>query len=195
MLDKNHEEKIISEILKEKVLEKDFEKIIGNSNIRLHEMDIFNKAICIKEYFGNGMGKISAKNKLLKDKIIEEEWLNKDTNDFKGLYVFIHNDRPIYIGISKGVIGRIIQHIKGKNHFQATLAYNIAKIYYKIVNNCDFNEKRESFDFKKYVNPIKEFLMNQKITFIHIKNDEELYLFEIFCSMKFKTILNSFETH
>ena len=37
--------------------------------------------------------------------------------------------------------------------------------------------------------------MNQKIAFLPIEDDEELYLFEIYLSMKLNTALNNFKTH
>jgi len=109
--------------------------------------------------------------------------------------IFLHNNKPFYFGISQGVINRILQHIKGKTHNQATLAFNMGLIYYKLINKNDFRGKREDFDFNKYVDPMKDYLLKQKIAFININNDDGLSLFEIYCSIKYKTILNSFETH
>jgi len=188
------ENEIIKEIFKEKIIEKTFEEMTQEFNKRLENIDFIEKSIEIDKYFGNNIGKISAKNKLLENKVITKDWLDNN-NDFKGLYMFLHNNKPFYFGISKNVISRILQHIKGTNHFHATLAYNMGLIYYKYLNKKDFIGKRENLDFKKYVDPMKLFLSKQKIGFFNIKNDDELYLFEIYCSIKYKTILNSFETH
>jgi len=188
-------DEIADEILKEKRLEKTFEEMVNEFGEKLKNNNFIENSIEIETYFGKDMGIASARNKLLENKIIMRNWLDDFTGDFKGLYIFIHNNKPFYFGISQGVIGRIIQHIKRKTHNQATLAFNMGLIYYKLINKNAYNGKREDFDFEKYVNPMKEFLLKQKIAFIKIDDDDELYLFEIYCSIKYKTILNSFETH
>src|SRR5713101_6657837 len=47
--------------------------------------------------------------------------------DFSGCYVFLEAARPIYVGISRKVLARIRQHLCGKTHFDASLAYRMAK--------------------------------------------------------------------
>lgn len=47
--------------------------------------------------------------------------------DFAGCYIFIEQARPIYAGISRKVLSRIGQHLCGKTHFDASLAYRMAK--------------------------------------------------------------------
>ena len=42
-------------------------------------------------------------------------------SDFKGCYVLIDGDRPIYVGISQTVFQRLRQHVRGTTHFDATL--------------------------------------------------------------------------
>jgi hypothetical protein len=41
--------------------------------------------------------------------------------------VFLAGRRPFYVGISNKVIERIRQHLRGRSHFEATLAYRIAE--------------------------------------------------------------------
>jgi len=41
----------------------------------------------------------------------------------------------------------------------------------------------------------KEILKKMEISTIKIEDDDELALFEIYCSMKLETVLNTFETH
>lgn len=81
--------------------------------------------------------------------------------DFQGIYVFVHDRTPFYIGISKGVIGRIIQHTKGHSHHTSTLAYNIGLIRYEIEKGHKYIGGRKEFDFKADVAPAKEFLLKQ----------------------------------
>src|SRR3546814_11249590 len=46
--------------------------------------------------------------------------------DFSGCYVLLDAGVAIYVGISRGVIGRLRQHAFGKMHFDASLAFRIA---------------------------------------------------------------------
>jgi hypothetical protein len=46
--------------------------------------------------------------------------------DIMGCYVFVENARPIYVGISKHVFARVQEHVRGADHFTATLAYQMA---------------------------------------------------------------------
>lgn len=48
------------------------------------------------------------------------------TCDFFGCYVFVEGDRPIYLGISRKVLSRLREHIRGRTHSKASLAYAIA---------------------------------------------------------------------
>jgi hypothetical protein len=48
------------------------------------------------------------------------------TIDFSGCYIFTRGKKPFYVGISRGVIGRLRQHGTGKTHFDASLAYRMA---------------------------------------------------------------------
>ena len=48
--------------------------------------------------------------------------------DFPGCYLLIEGTRPIYVGISRGVLKRLRQHVLGNTHYDASLAYRIAEI-------------------------------------------------------------------
>lgn len=134
---------------------------------------------------------------MLENKIIKPDWINENSNknDFKGLYVFLDGKKPFYIGISKGVIKRILQHVKGTNHNTATLTYKIGLLKFESEEGAKYEGARKDLDFEHYVLPFRNILMKQNVAFIPIESDEELVLFEIFCSMEFKTMLNTFETH
>ncbi len=193
---------IINTILKSRNSKNSFYKIVKNFDNILNEFNPSENNISIEEYFGIGKGNFAAKKLLLENKIIKEDWLQDYTtgngnikNDFKGLYVFLHKNNPFYIGISKRVIGRILQHIKGKSPQTSTLAYKIGKIKYETDEKQEFIGTRKELDYKNYVEPIKTFLMKQNIAFIKIDDDDELALFEIFCSIKLDTYLNTFQTH
>ncbi len=201
-----NEQKINNEIIKtifqKRKGSKSFEEIIAGFEKKFHDFNPVNNCFDIEQYFGKGKGKSTSIKLLTKDDRINKDWLReyetKNGNpkiDFKGLYVFIHNNKPFYVGISKGVVGRIHQHVKGKNHNTSTLAFKIGRIRYKFIKGTEFTGERKKLNYESEVEPVKEFLMKQKIAFIHIDNDDELSLFEIYCSMKLGTWLNSFETH
>lgn len=196
------ENKIIASICKKQIGKMLFEEIVKGFEQKSNDFDPVKNCFEIEKYFGLGKGMSTSLKLLIKNGIVNREWLREYETingnskiDFKGLYVFIHKDRPFYVGISKGVIGRITQHVKGKNHNTSTLAYKIGLIRYKIVNGFEFAGKRKELDFQNEVEPVKSFLLKQRIVFIPIDNDEELSLFEIYCSMELGTLLNSFETH
>ena len=43
------------------------------------------------------------------------------TSDFSGCYVLVEKSIPFYVGISRKVVSRLTQHVKGKTHFDASL--------------------------------------------------------------------------
>ena len=51
--------------------------------------------------------------------------LNRST-DFPGCYVFIDGEKSIYVGISRGVIKRLVQHLNFDTHYSASLVYRMA---------------------------------------------------------------------
>ena len=114
--------------------------------------------------------------------------------DFPGCYVLIYRSRPVYIGISRGVAARVFQHIKGRTHYDASLAFRMARDEYDpggqrrhLIQNRKF---REVFDRKQ------KYLSRCLIAAIRIDNALERYLFEAYCAMKLNTSKwNTFETH
>src|SRR5437867_787776 len=47
-------------------------------------------------------------------------------DDFRGCYVLLEAQRPVYVGISQGVLQRLRQHVRGATRFDASLAYRMA---------------------------------------------------------------------
>jgi hypothetical protein len=115
-------------------------------------------------------------------------------SDFSGCYVLIENSRPIYVGISRGVLGRIRQHFTGKTHFNASLAYAIAQrqrptkgMRSHVMNAPEFKEAFASAQSK---------LRSMQVSFVQIENPLELYLFEAFAAIELSTHeWNTFRTH
>lgn len=115
-------------------------------------------------------------------------------NDFSGCYVLIENGVPIYVGISRSVISRLLQHVKGTTHFDASLAYRMAKDRMK--HNLSRNDAMQTDDMIIRFNRAKAKISNMNVAFIEIKNNLEIYLFEAYCAIELNTKKwNTFATH
>lgn len=201
-MDKELENVVIKAIQQSRTYQKSFEEIIANLENRFNKFNPVKNSFLIETYFGEGKGEETAKKLLVQDGRIRRDWLRpyntkegREKTDLSGLYVFIYESTPFYVGISKGVISRVIQHLKGRKHFSASLAFKIGLIKYEFENGHPYKGERKHLDIKLYIEPIQEFLMQQKLALLSIENIEERYLFEIYCSMKLGTWLNDFETH
>ena len=113
--------------------------------------------------------------------------------DPPGAYVFLFRGKPIYVGISRGVLKRIRDHVRGKTHETASLAFQIAR------SRTDMGGQRNTLmadsTFHDAFEKAKEYLRGLRVAFIKIDNDLELYLFEAYAAMKLDTGWNSFRTH
>ena len=145
------ENEIIKIITQKYNFEKTFEDIVNKFENKFSSLDLLKLSFDIEKYFNTGCGLALARIKLLKDMKIKEEWLReyrtkdgKPKYDFKGLYIFLNKNIPFYVGISKGVISRIMQHIKGHSHNNSTLAYNISLINYELKNSEKYKGSRDS---------------------------------------------------
>lgn len=139
-----------------------------------HEMSLFSQI---------GDGKATVLKKL------------ERSQGFQGCYVFIDEEKtPVYVGISRSVVQRLIQHVKGKTHFDASLAYRMAAYNYS--HDMSRGEAMKNDDFLCCFNEAKQLLCSMKVAFVEINDDLELYLFEVYCSMQLDTAQwNSFKTH
>tara|TARA_R110000868_G_scaffold107058_2_gene293047 strand:+ start:1273 stop:1878 length:606 start_codon:yes stop_codon:yes gene_type:complete len=201
-MDLETDKKIIKIITEKRTISKSFSKIINEFDDKFSNFNLINNCFDLADYFHEGSGQVTATKKLIEDGRIQKNWLRKyktksgkTKTDFKGLYVFLIDKTPFYVGISKGVIGRVIQHIKGHNHNTSSLAYKIGLKRFELLSGNKYKGSRKELNFKTEVEPVKDFLSRQKIAWLNIDNDEELFLFEVYCSMKLRTILNDFETH
>ncbi len=116
------------------------------------------------------------------------------TSDFPGCYVFIDEGKPFYVGISRTLIRRLTQHLNHKSHCSANLVYKMAS------KHCHQKVKRDQAmkegPFGNVFNQYQQRLQGMRIAFIEIENDLELYLFEVYASMKLDTDpWNTFRTH
>lgn len=114
--------------------------------------------------------------------------------DFSGCYTLLEGGRPVYVGISRGVLGRVRQHMLGRSHFDASLAYLIAQ------RRCPTKGKRsanmEKADFRVAFDEAQAYLRGLNVAADHIDNPLELHVFEAYAAMALGTSeWNSFRTH
>ena len=115
-------------------------------------------------------------------------------NDLSGCYVMHQRGKPIYVGISRKVLFRLRQHVLGKTHFDASLAYRMAAG----VSPHDKTRAAamESEKFHDEFLLAKEYIRGLDVAFVQIENPLALYVFEPYCSMKLGAAKwNKFETH
>ncbi|TGM16064.1 hypothetical protein EHQ81_06680 [Leptospira selangorensis] len=123
----------------------------------------------------------------------------------KGLYIFFEKDLekqiPIYVGISGDILSRIKQHMTGKTHFSASLAYLIGINRYKEKEKTDWPKTRSEFWndpdlYKTFIKDIQPKMRDSwKISILPQAENYTLYLKEIYLACELKTKWNSFATH
>jgi hypothetical protein len=116
------------------------------------------------------------------------------TSDFSGCYVLIRDGEAFYVGISRGVVGRLRQHGMGKTHSDASLAYSMAceKAPHKLTRSAAMKDDA----FRKEFKDAQRLLHGSSVAFIEIVNPLELYLFEAYCAIELNTSKwNTFRTH
>ncbi|MGX4642975.1 hypothetical protein [Massilia sp. SYSU DXS3249] len=118
--------------------------------------------------------------------------------DFSGCYVLIDAGTPIYVGISRKVIGRLRQHVFGKTHFDASLAFRIAMARHpdRAIARVTREKAMQDPLFGTSFAEAQAYLCSLQVAFIAIENPLELYVFEAYCALELDTQQwNSFETH
>lgn len=116
------------------------------------------------------------------------------TSDFSGCYVLIDQGRPIYVGISRTVFARLRQHVMGKSHFDASLAYRIAT--QRAPHSMTRGQAMQDQGFQTAFANAKSYLRSLQVATIDISNPVELYVFEVCAAMELQTSTwNTFRTH
>ena len=116
------------------------------------------------------------------------------TKDFPGCYVFLHDSKPVYVGISRTVVKRLTQHLNHVSHYSASLVYRTASKEYPHELKRDQAMKDGKFYAAFLTAQLK--LNTMSFAFVEITNDLELYLFEAYAAMEFDTSTwNTFRTH
>ncbi|MFJ2485521.1 hypothetical protein [Pseudomonas sp. NPDC087639] len=119
-------------------------------------------------------------------------------HDFSGCYVLIDKGLPIYVGISRSVISRLRQHVFGKTHFDASLAFRIAMARHpdRTISKLTRAKAMDDFLFGTSFAEAQSYLQSLHVAAIAIENALELYVFEPYCALALDTHQwNSFETH
>jgi hypothetical protein len=119
--------------------------------------------------------------------------IKKGARDFPGCYVFLRGTRPVYVGISRKVRSRVRQHIRGRSHYEATLAYRMAKGTRRVGARA---KNMKSPAFVRRFTLAKQRLSTHRVACVVIRNPLELYIFEAYAAMALDTARwNTFETH
>jgi hypothetical protein len=114
-------------------------------------------------------------------------------NDFSGCYV-LRDRAPIYVGISRGVFARLRQHVTGKTHFDASLAYRMAEDDAK--HGKTRSEAMGDRDFRLLFEVKKAVLRGLTVAAVPIENPLELHIFEAYAALELATSKwNTFRTH
>ncbi len=141
-----------------------------------------------------GLGQAGVGPAVLLDRMRKQFKHLENTADFPGCYVLISPRRvPFYVGISRKVASRIIQHLKG-THYVASLAYRMA--CHRFPHNDQPGVAMGKPQFRKAFRDAKAYLSQCSVAVVRIDNALERYLFEPYCAMKLNTSKwNTFETH
>lgn len=118
-------------------------------------------------------------------------------NDFSGCYVFIEDSKPIYVGISRGVVQRIMQHVHGARPNQASLAYRMAAAErWPTGPRPTIELAMQDERMAQLFMDAKAKLATMSVATVQIECPVELCLFEVYAAMRLGTgVHNSFRTH
>ncbi len=119
-------------------------------------------------------------------------------HDPRGCYVLLEGERPVYVGISKHVIARLMEHVRGSDHFTATLAYRIAVAEHP--HTMTAQAAMNDSAFRAHFEAARASLLKWRVAFVEIENPLELYVFEAYCALELNTGCdtggwNTFATH
>lgn len=102
-----------------------------------------------------------------------------------GCYVLSEGSRPVYVGISRGVFKRLVDHVKGDDHLTATFAYHIAKD--KHPHGMTAAQAMDNPAFSERFKVAREYVCGLQAAFVAIENPLELYLFEPYAALELGT--------
>jgi hypothetical protein len=115
-----------------------------------------------------------------------------------GCYVLMEGRKPVYVGISQHILERLREHVRGGDHYTATLAYWIAAK--RFPHGTYALTAMQDTDFHAHFEAAREYLRGLTVAFVEIENPLEQTLFEVYCAMTLDTGednggWNTFATH
>lgn len=114
--------------------------------------------------------------------------------DFSGCYALVDGDRPVYVGISRSVLARVRQHVLGRSHSDASLAYLVAQR--RLPTRGHRSKNMEVPEFRTAFADAQAYLRRLQVATVRIDNPLELHVFEAYAAMTLGTTeWNSFRTH
>ena len=118
----------------------------------------------------------------------------------KGVYVFYENGKPLYVGRSNRLKGRIQEHGRpSSDHYSATLAFNMAKekVNYKRNEHrlATRNELEKAPGFEKAFFLARKQVAEMQVKAVEIEDQITQALFEIYAALTLNTQYNDFSTH
>ncbi len=117
-----------------------------------------------------------------------------------GVYVFCREGKPLYVGRSNRLKGRIQEHGRpSSDHYSATLAFNMAKekVNYKRNEHrlTTRNELEKAPGFEKAFFLARKQVAEMQVKAIEIEDQITQALFEIYAALTLNTEYNDFGTH
>jgi hypothetical protein len=113
--------------------------------------------------------------------------------DFSGCYVFV-GEHPIYVGISRKVFAWLRQHVMGRSHLGASLAYRMARD--EAPHGQTRSAAMDAPMFAALFKAKRASLRALGVSTISITNPVELYVFEVYAALALGTSKwNTFRTH
>lgn len=117
----------------------------------------------------------------------------------KGIYVFYENSKPIYVGRSRNLRARTLNHSRpSSSHFSASFAFLLARQKTDCLRSKDSRSRKQLEKDPKFLAVFKEQkerIARMKIKAVEIEDPNTQAIFEIYCSEKLHTPHNDFDTH
>ena len=117
-----------------------------------------------------------------------------------GVYVFYREGKPLYVGRSNRLKGRIQEHGRpSSDHYSATLAFNMTKEKVNFNRSkrrlATRNELEKAPGFKKAFFLTKKQVAEMQVKVVEIEDQIAQALFEIYAALTLNTKYNDFGTH
>ena len=175
----------------------DLDSLLKNSKTIINEFDTIKRFRFEELFILQGNGEYYRNEGILKEIGYNNKSSGKakSNNEIKGAYLFYDKDVPADVGISRGIIRRLKNNFIDKTHFEASLAYLIARYDYDETNGL-YQGERSDFPFDQYRNNIQlDMRKNWSISIIPETDNYKMYFTELYLACELKTRWNSFETH